>query len=97
MNDFQCSVIPVRQPSATFYVGSVKATELETICHPLTRRAEGGLLGRETSEPVKLSESQLSALVRALNQAAEKWDTHAACDNCRVCERCSIAAATSGV
>lgn len=66
MNDFQCSVIPVRQPSATFYVGAVKATELETICHPLTRRAEGSLLGRETSEPIVLSEGQLSALVRSL-------------------------------
>jgi DGQHR domain-containing protein len=73
MNDFQCSVIPVRQPNATFYVGAVKATELETICHPLTRRAEGGLLGRETSEPIVLSEGQLSALVRSLE--SKKFQT----------------------
>lgn len=66
MSDFQCSVIPVRQPNVSFYVGAVKATELETICRPLTRPAEGGLLRRETSEPIELSEGQLSALVRSL-------------------------------
>jgi len=75
MSDFQCSAIPVRQPSATFYVGAVKATELETICHPLVRPSEAGLFGRETSEPVVLSEGQLSALVRSLESKKFKART----------------------
>jgi DGQHR domain-containing protein len=75
MSDFQCSAIPVQQPSATFYVAAVKATELETICRPLARPAEPGLFGRETSEPVVLSEGQLSALVRSLESKKFKVRT----------------------
>jgi DGQHR domain-containing protein len=73
MTDFQCSAIPVLQPSATFYVGAVKATELETICRPLARPVEAGLFGRENSEP--LSEGQLSALVRSLESKKFKVGT----------------------
>jgi DGQHR domain-containing protein len=69
MSDFQCAAIAVRQPSATFYVAAVKAMELEQICHPLARPAEAGLFGRETSEPVVLSESQLNTLVRSLESS----------------------------
>ncbi len=75
MSDFQCAAIPVRQPSGTFYVGAVKATELETICRPLARPGEAGLFGRETSEPVRLSESQLSSLVRSLESKKFKART----------------------
>jgi DGQHR domain-containing protein len=66
MGDFQCEAIQVNQPSAVFYVASVKAEDLETICRPLARPIETGLFGRETAEPVVLSENQLSALVRSL-------------------------------
>src|SRR5205807_1083329 len=58
--------LPVVQPNATFYVASIMAAELETICRPLARPSEGGLFTREVSEPVALSESQLNALVRSL-------------------------------
>lgn len=75
MSDFHCSAIPVRQPSATFYVGAVKATELQTICRPLVRPAEAGLFGRETSETVVLSEGQLNALVRSLESKKFKART----------------------
>jgi len=67
MSDFGCFAFPVRQPSATFYVAAVKVTELETICRPLARPADVGLFGRETFEPVDLSEDQLSALVHSLD------------------------------
>ena len=66
MSDFQCTALPLHQPSATFYVAVVKAEELGTICRPLARPAESGLFGRETSEPIVLSEGQLNTLVRSL-------------------------------
>jgi DGQHR domain-containing protein len=68
MNNFQCSAFSIHQPSGTFFVAAVKADEIETICRPLKRPAETGLFGRETTEPVVLSEIQLNALVRSLDQ-----------------------------
>jgi len=69
MNDFTCKAITVEQPSATFYVASVKASELRAICRPLTQRPESGIFSRETTAPVPLSEKQLGALVRSLQTA----------------------------
>jgi DGQHR domain-containing protein len=66
MSDFRALALPVAQPPATFYLASIKVTELETICRPLLRPSQGGVFGRDISEPVKLSEEQLSALLRSL-------------------------------
>ncbi|MEJ0091337.1 MAG: DGQHR domain-containing protein [Limisphaerales bacterium] len=66
MSSFTCSAIRVQQPSVTFYVGAVNATDLETICLPLRRAAGTGLFSRDIAEPESLSESQLNSLVRSL-------------------------------
>ena len=67
MSDFICSAFAVRQPNATFYVASVNAVELQTICTPLARAGDAGLFGRDLSDPVALSEIQLQALVRSMD------------------------------
>ncbi len=66
MSDFTCKAIPVRQPSGTFYVAAVDVSDLKTICRPLRRPSNTGLFGRDTSEPLQLSEKQLDSLVRSL-------------------------------
>jgi DGQHR domain-containing protein len=75
MAEFQCLSLEVRQPSATFYVASVKAGDLEKICRPLRRPAELGLFSREMSAPVALKEEQLAGLVRSLNSPKFKSRT----------------------
>lgn len=66
MNDFTCIALPVRQSAATFYVGAVAASDLGTICRPLTKPVDTGVFGRETSAPVVLNDEQLDALVQSL-------------------------------
>ncbi|HEX8236840.1 MAG TPA: DGQHR domain-containing protein [Abditibacteriaceae bacterium] len=64
MAEFQCKALQVRQPNATFYVASVKAADLMSICRPL--KGPERKRGIEVTEEEQLTKTELKAFIQSL-------------------------------
>lgn len=65
MNNFLCKALQVQQPNAIFYVASVSAEDLRTICRPLkSPKKTGG--EPDAVEPQQLSKDELDQLLISL-------------------------------
>ncbi len=65
MSNFTCKALQVQQPNALFYVASVSAEDLKTICRPLkSPKKTGG--EQDAVEPQQLSKDELDQLLLSL-------------------------------
>lgn len=68
-DDFSCDALSVTQPGGTFYVAPVRASEIATVCRPLTKAVGDGLFDRDVISAIDLSKDRVDTLVRSLQSS----------------------------